>query len=78
MGFSLLLIPVSLIPYFINMSGLIYFVGAFLLGVYFLTYAVAFVRDKNETTARTLMRVSLIYLPVLLIVIALDSAIRFS
>jgi protoheme IX farnesyltransferase len=75
-GFSLLLIPVSLIPSFIDMSGRVYFVGALALGIYFLVYGIAFVRNKTQETARTLMRVSLVYLPMLLIIIALDSAIR--
>lgn len=74
-GFCLLLIPVSLIPTFIDMSGWVYFTGALELGILFLAYGVKFVRDKNDDTARTLMRVSLIYLPLLLIIIAVDSAI---
>ena len=73
-GFSILLIPVSLLPSFINMSGWLYAIGAFGLGIMFLTYGIKFVRNKNNETARTLMRASLIYLPLLLIIIALDSA----
>ena len=75
-GFCLLLIPVSLIPTVIDMSGPVYFVGALTLGILFLAYGIKFVRNKNEDTARTLMRVSLIYLPLLLIIIAMDSAIH--
>lgn len=73
-GFSILLIPVSLLPSFINMSGWLYAIGAFGLGIMFLTYGIKFVRNKNNETARILMRASLIYLPLLLIIIALDSA----
>lgn len=75
-GFCLLLIPVSIIPYFIDMSGRVYLIGALCLGVYFLKYGVDFVRNKTDATARTLMRVSLVYLPLLLIIIALDSMIH--
>ena len=74
-GFSILLIPVSLIPTVIDMSGWLYFLGALVLGVMFLAYGIAFVRNKTQDTARTLMRFSLIYLPLLLIIIALDSII---
>ena len=74
-GFSVLLIPVSLTPSFIDMSGWVYFVGAFALGIMFLAYGIKFVLDKTQDNARTLMRVSLIYLPLLLIIIALDSAL---
>lgn len=77
-GFSVLMIPVSLIPTFIDMSGWVYFTGALILGLIFLAYGIAFVRDKSQDTARTLMRVSLIYLPLLLIIIAIDSVMHLA
>lgn len=75
-GFSVLMIPVSLVPTFIDMSGWVYFLGALALGLMFLFYGVAFVRDKTDQNARTLMRASLIYLPLWLIVISLDAVIH--
>lgn len=77
-GFCVLMIPVSLVPTLIDMSGWVYFAGALVLGIGFLTYGVAFVRDKSERNARTLMRASLIYLPLWLIVISIDSVIHLS
>lgn len=74
-GFSVVMLPVSLLPTIIGMSGWLYFGGALALGVMFLAYSVVFNRERDERSARTLMRASLIYLPLLLIVIALDSAI---
>ena len=75
-GFSILMIPVSLVPTFIDMSGWAYFIGALILGLMFLYYGVIFVRDKSEQNARTLMRASLIYLPLWLIVISIDSVMH--
>lgn len=77
-GFSLLMIPVSLAPTFINMSGWVYFVGALVLGLGFLASAIVFVREKSRDNARSLMRVSLIYLPLLLIIIAIDSVMHLN
>lgn len=77
-GFSLLMIPVSLAPTFIDMSGWVYFAGAFVLGLFFLASSIAFVREKSLDNARSLMRVSLIYLPLLLIIIAIDSVMHFA
>jgi protoheme IX farnesyltransferase len=75
-GFSLLMIPVSLVPTFIDMSGWVYFVGALILGLGFLASGIVFVREKSRENARSLMRVSLIYLPLLLIIIAIDSVMH--
>lgn len=77
-GFILLMIPVSLAPTFIDMSGWVYFAGAFVLGLFFLASSIAFVREKSIDNARSLMRVSLIYLPLLLIIIAIDSVMHFA
>ena len=75
-GFSILMIPVSLVPAFIDMSGWAYFIGALILGLMFLYYGILFVRDKSQENARTLMRASLIYLPLWLIVISIDSVMH--
>jgi protoheme IX farnesyltransferase len=74
-GFAILMLPVSLLPSIIGMSGWLYFSGALVLGIVFLMYSIVFFKERDERTARKLMRVSLIYLPLLLIVIALDAAI---
>jgi protoheme IX farnesyltransferase len=72
--FSVVMLPVSLLPSIIGMSGWLYFSGALILGIVFLAYSMVFNKERDERSARALMRVSLIYLPLLLIVIALDAA----
>lgn len=63
--FTVLLIPVSLAPYFFGISGLIYLIGASLLGIWFLTASIGAARAKSNEKARKLLLVSVIYLPLL-------------
>lgn len=68
----LALLVVGLLPTLIGLAGAIYFVVAFLLGVGFLASGVGLVMAPTRTGARRLLFASLIYLPVLLLVMALD------
>lgn len=63
--FTLLLIPVSLAPYFLGVAGVIYLVGASLLGMWFLAASIQAARAKTTEQARKLLLVSVIYLPIL-------------
>lgn len=73
--FSVLLIPVSLIPQMIGMSGFIYSIGAALLGLGLLLCGVIFSRQKTEQSARLVLRASLLYLPLLMIFILADALV---
>lgn len=66
------LLAVSLLPTLIGLAGPIYFVAAFLLGVAFLASGVIVVMAPTRAAARRLLFASLIYLPALLLVMALD------
>jgi protoheme IX farnesyltransferase len=68
----LALLVVGLLPTLIGLAGAIYFVVAFFLGVGFLASGVSLVMAPTRTGARRLLFASLIYLPVLLLVMALD------
>jgi len=70
--YSLILIPVSLLPTIIGMSGYIYFWGALFLGCYMLLEGLSLYRTKTASGARGLLRTSIIYLPLLLILIVTD------
>ena len=65
---ALALIPISLIPalYAPGIGGLVYLGLAFLLGTAQLACAVLFLLDRDNVTARRLLRASLIYLPAML------------
>ena len=63
--FTLLLLPVSLAPFFLGFAGLIYLVGAILLGLWFLAASIKTARAKSVAEARKLLLVSVLYLPLI-------------
>jgi len=63
--FSVFLLLVSLAPFFINLAGWFYLVGATILGAWFLVTSIIFARTKTNESAKRLLRVSIIYLPLL-------------
>ncbi len=68
--YALALIPVSLLPTLSGMAGVVYFVGALVLGVAFFAAAARFaLRPGVEQRARQLFRLSLVYLPLLWLLI---------
>ncbi len=72
--FSLLLIPVSLAPTFLGMTGTIYLAGAVLLGLYFLNAGVQVFRDRSLLRARAVLLASVLYLPALYGLMLVDRA----
>jgi protoheme IX farnesyltransferase len=66
------LIPISLCPFLFKLAGPIYLVGALILGLIFLWFAIRFSRDLSVARARQLFLVSILYLPLLLTVMVLD------
>jgi len=60
-----ILIPVSLLPVFLSMTGNLYLVGAVLFGGYFLYYGIRIAREKTAVAARAVLLASVIYLPAL-------------
>ncbi|MDZ4857801.1 MAG: heme o synthase [Candidatus Hydrogenedentes bacterium] len=77
LGFSALLIPVSLLPTLIGVSGPVYFVGALALGVMMFASCIPLVRTGATADARRVLRMSVLYLPLLLALIVLDFTLKF-
>ena len=71
-AYALCLIPVSLLPYQHGLAGTTYAIVAVLLGVTYLIASVGFAWEETRTSARRVLLTSLIYLPVLLIVLTWD------
>jgi len=74
-GFSVLLIPVSLLPYYCGMAGVMYGWGVGALGVVMLLLGVKLWRTHSVQDARTLLMASVIYLPIFFALILCDSSI---
>ncbi len=63
--FTVLLLPVSLAPFFLGMTGIFYLIGASLLGIWFLIASINAARAKTVEQARKLLLVSVLYLPII-------------
>jgi heme o synthase len=63
--YSAVLVPMSLVPTLIGLSGRVYFAGAAAAGVVFLALAVRFAISRSNETARALFLGSISYLPLL-------------
>jgi heme o synthase len=63
--FTILLLPISVAPYFIGLSGVVYLVGASVLGLWFLWASIEAARAKSVEKSRKLLLVSVLYLPVI-------------
>lgn len=81
--YAVLMIPVSLAPWRLGMTGVTYAVLASALGLFYLAYTIRFarvVRVQTETEsrmlARDLLKVSVIYLPALLTTLMLCAAAK--
>lgn len=70
--FSIMLVPVTLAPFFLGFAGLAYLIGATLLGIWFLIESIRTARAKTNESARRLLMVSVLYLPLIFGLMALD------
>ena len=70
--YSVSLVPVSLLPVLLGLSGPIYFAAAMVLGVAFCGFALVCARSKSRSDARQLFLASIVYLPALLSAMMID------
>jgi protoheme IX farnesyltransferase len=71
-GFTAALLPVSLVPVALGLSGHVYLAGAMVLGLLFLAVSIGAARARTNVYARRLLQASVIYLPLLLLLMVLD------
>ena len=69
---AFLLIPVSLFFVVTGVLGSIYFWGAAILGVVYLLSGIPLLRESSVKNAKLLLRTSVLYLPLLLVIILID------
>lgn len=75
LAYSLLLLPVSLLPGVRGEAGLVYSAAALVLGCGYALSAGAFAWRETRVTARTLLLVSLAYLPLLFSAVLFDPVV---
>ena len=69
---ALLLIPVSVMPVYIKLLGMIYFWAALFLGVGYLLSGFMLAKQYSVNNARLVLKVSVFYLPILFLTIMVD------
>ncbi len=70
--FCCALIPISVLPTFFGLTGMVYLLGAVLLGFIYLGYGFAVALFRSNTHAHRLLRISVLYLPALLVLMMMD------
>jgi protoheme IX farnesyltransferase len=74
--YASVLLPFSLIPTWLGMTGMIYLAGALLLGGGYLYRAVRTATEKTKLEARRLLQASVIYLPLVYGLMLIDKTAR--
>ena len=69
---TLIILFLIFIPATSGLSGKIYLVGAILLGVMFLGFGVGAAFSRSTSSVRYVLRASVVYLPLLLILMIVD------
>jgi len=70
--YTLMLLPVSLLPTVLGISGRIYFFGAIILGLLFLYSSIRAALSLSRQQARRLLMASVLYLPLLFVLMVFD------
>jgi protoheme IX farnesyltransferase len=70
--YTLMLIPISLLPAVLGMSGKVYLYGAIILGLAFLYSSIRAAFSLSRQQARRLLLASVLYLPLLFVLMVLD------
>ena len=72
LGYTLALLPVSLLPTFLHLAGPVYLVGALLLGGYLLRASLVAYLSLTNVNALRLLKASVVYLPLLWVLLVLQ------
>ena len=70
--YTILMFLITLLPYATRMSGPLYLLGAVVLGLGFLYWAIALMRGKNPNAPMQTFKYSIIYLMALFVIMLLD------
>ncbi len=72
-GYEKLLLPVGVLPWALGLAGAVYLAGAVVLGVVFLCFSIHMARAKSGARAKRLLLASVVYLPVLFLLMVFDN-----
>jgi heme o synthase len=74
---SILMVVASLVPVWLGAVGVVYAVGASLLGLWFARPVARFAGLRTNNSARTLLKATIYYIPVLVLLIIADRLLAF-
>ena len=74
--YTVVLVLVTMLPFVIRMSGVLYLVSALALGGVFLAYAIRLYRNYSDTLARATFRYSILYLTALFSALLIDHYLK--
>lgn len=72
LAYTLILLPLVCTPYFVGMSGFIYFVGAIILGINFIFHAMKVLKSESDKDAKKMFGFSIMYLFFIFVLLILD------
>ena len=75
LAYTAVLLPVTLLPCVIGLSGAVYGAGALALGLIFMAFAVRVVRDTGERSARRMFPFSILYLFLIFVLLLVDQSL---
>lgn len=70
--FAIMMVPISLAPFFLGFAGWVFLIVGVILGAWFLVESIRTARAKTPEMARRLLLVSVLYLPVMFALMVLD------
>jgi heme o synthase len=73
LGWSFVLAALAVVPLVIGMAGVVFTVGALAAAFLVIAFSVAFLRERSDRSARALFLISNIYLPLVMILLVIDS-----
>ena len=71
-AYTVMLVPVSLLPALLHIAGQVYLFGALVLGIGFLYFSVRAAKQRTKWQARQLLLASVLYLPILFALMVFD------
>jgi protoheme IX farnesyltransferase len=75
LAYTVALLPVTLLPCVIGLSGAVYGAGALALGLVFMGYAISVIRDTGERSARRMFPFSILYLFLIFVLLLVDQGL---
>jgi heme o synthase len=72
LGYSLALVPVSVLPFFLGMAGHLYFCFTLALGLAFFYFVYQTCLQRSKLKAKVLLHVTVIYLPIVYAMMVID------